>query len=340
MKNLVIALVFLPVFAFSQHAITNTEYAVWVSAKTDFILMDVRGDVSVDSILHPCFYLSSANAIKWVDSIGCRKRLLIICHTGVLAAQTADSIVRKGYPADSVYSSGYSLLAATRFPATDTLPVAYLGSGGMLPQTLSAYQLWAISLSKRHYMMIDVRSASEIASGLIPGACNIAWPTPFQTASASFDKSYDIILNCASGGRAGSAKTYLQSNGFDAAKVINFGGYSNWSGTPGVPISLTPSTTCECTGVEKNTLAVSGAPAITVSPNPFRAGTRIRFNLPSVSFVEIADIRGRSVEKRKVSQEEMKEGMDFNATRLPAGIYLLRINTGLSSITEKLIVSH
>jgi rhodanese-related sulfurtransferase len=337
---LIIALAFLPVIAFSQRAITNTEYAAWLSAKTDFILMDVRGDAVVDSLLRPCFYLSSTNAIQWADSLGCRKRLLLLCHTGVLAAQTADSIVRKGYPADSVYSSGYSLLTATRYPAADTLPVAYLGTGGALPQTLTAYQLWTVSLSKRHYRMIDVRAAGEIAlTGLIPGACNIAWPTPFQTASASLDKTADIILNCASGGRAGQAKTYLQSNGFDAAKVINFGGFSNWSGTPGVPVSATPSTTCECTGIERGVLPLSGASSIIVSPNPFGAGTRIRFNLPSVTAVEITDIRGRTVEKQGASQAKLKEGLDFSAARLPSGIYLLRVIAGPRVITEKLIVS-
>jgi rhodanese-related sulfurtransferase len=315
-KRFLLFLLFLSTSAvFSQRAITNADYLAWVSGQVDFILFDVRGDHPVDSVLSPCFYVSSTDAIKWADSLGCRKRLLIICHTGVLAAQTADSVVRRGYPADSVFSGGYGLLTATRYPAADTLPVAFLGTGGVLPQNLSSYQLWAVLLSKRTYMMIDVRSVAEVASGLIPGACNIVWPSPFQTSSALFGKSADIILNCASGNRAGQARTYLISQGFDSTRVINFGGFSKWSGTPGVYVSPAPSQTCECVGVECATFSAGG----------------LRKNLVLSGTVAIFDIRGCRV-------LTAAEGGPLRFKGWPRGIYIAEYRGERGPIFRRFVV--
>jgi len=75
-----------------------------------------------------------------------------------------------------------------RCPAADTLPLRYLETDFTLPQTLSAAELWAIRLSRRHYRMIDVRTEAETDTGMIPGAGRMTWSSPFQTDEQLGDK--------------------------------------------------------------------------------------------------------------------------------------------------------
>jgi len=204
---------------------------------------------------------------------GCRNRLLIVCHAGIAAAQTAGRIVQAGYPADSVFSSGFSILAGSRFPAADTMPLSYLSRIRTIGQTLSANELRAITLSRRNYKLIDVRTSGEIAAGLIPGACNFEWPAPLIQASPQFDNTANIILYCASGNRAGQARSFLIGQGFDSSRVINFGGFSKWT-LAALPYSATPSEDCMCTGLTSLRVGPSAGGADKNAKRPVLSGDR------------------------------------------------------------------
>jgi rhodanese-related sulfurtransferase len=72
--------------------------------------------------------------------------------------------------------------------------------------------------------LVDVRSASEFASGSVKGAVNI----PLDKIGSHFTKfkgKKNIVVFCRSGNRSGQAKSILEKGGYD--NVINGGSWSN-----------------------------------------------------------------------------------------------------------------
>lgn len=315
----------------SQTALTNKEFSNWRQNNIEFILFDTRGDNPVDSIVYPCFYTTEPE--RWIDSLGCRQRLLIQCHAGISAQQTAQTIIGNGYPADSVYYSGFSILIGSRFPASDTLPLSFLMSRTDLPQDLSALHLKAYMQSENGYKVVDVRTEVEIASGLIPGACNMVWPSPFSESLDLFSVNEMIILNCGSGYRAGLARDLMLQNGFDSAKVINFGGFSKWS-TAELTFSNTPSDSCNGSGI----INVS---EIETYRNNFsrirysRFQNQIAFINPSpdkIKHIHIYDISGRPIKKTSVVSHTISLPAEMSE-----GIYFIKISTVSSTLYSKFI---
>ncbi len=75
-------------------------------------------------------------------------------------------------------------------------------------------------LKRKGALLIDVRSATEFASGNAPGTLNI----PLQELGsrlAEIPKSTPVVLCCASGTRSGMAKLVLKKNGYQ--QVYNVG---------------------------------------------------------------------------------------------------------------------
>lgn len=75
--------------------------------------------------------------------------------------------------------------------------------------------------------LIDVRSPAEFHMGHAQGATNIPVDQLAIRLSkgCTLDKNAEITLYCASGARAGVAKTLLQRAGYE--KVVNAGGLGN-----------------------------------------------------------------------------------------------------------------
>jgi len=73
--------------------------------------------------------------------------------------------------------------------------------------------------------VVDVRTPAEYQSGHYPGALNIPVDQLEKRLDEFGQKDKSIIVYCASGGRSGSAKSYLESIGF--TDVTNAGGLSN-----------------------------------------------------------------------------------------------------------------
>lgn len=78
-------------------------------------------------------------------------------------------------------------------------------------------------LVKNGAQIIDVRSKGEFAGGHIKGAINIPL-NELASHLKKIRKEKPVITCCASGMRSGSAKTLLQSNGYE---VYNGGGWSS-----------------------------------------------------------------------------------------------------------------
>ena len=85
-------------------------------------------------------------------------------------------------------------------------------------------------------LVLDVRDAAEVAtSGKVAGALNVSWgmlefradpESPYH--DKSFDKGKNVILYCASGGRAALGGKVLKDMGCE--KVYNVGGFKDWTG--------------------------------------------------------------------------------------------------------------
>lgn len=227
----------------AQTLLDDAGFTQWLENDIDFIMFDTRGDNTVDSIIYPCFY--TGNVVSFIDSIPCDKRLLISCHAGGASAADAQAVASKGYPADSIYYSGFSLIPSTRYPASDTIPLTLLSTVASVDQDISALELASIVHSKRDYQLVDIRRPSEIAEGMIPGACWVNWEDGFTDQYTRFGTDQLIVLYCRSGGRAGNAENFLVQNGYDENLIINFGGFSKWE-DQGLPISYEPTEGCVC----------------------------------------------------------------------------------------------
>lgn len=75
------------------------------------------------------------------------------------------------------------------------------------------------------YLLVDVRTPEEYASGHIPTAINIP-VTEIGSRPPTKDLSALIIVYCRSGSRSGMAQRTLQEMGY--RNVINFGSVYKW----------------------------------------------------------------------------------------------------------------
>lgn len=77
-------------------------------------------------------------------------------------------------------------------------------------------------------IVVDVRTAPEVADGKIPGAINIDYNSAdFDKKIASLDKSKPYYLYCKAGTRSSKAATKMKASGF--TNIINLeGGYQSW----------------------------------------------------------------------------------------------------------------
>jgi len=84
------------------------------------------------------------------------------------------------------------------------------------------------------YMILDVRTAEEYASGHIPGAINIPNETIFQDNIPELpDKDQLILVYCRSGNRSKQASAKLSALGY--TNIVEFGGIHSWPGEIAYP---------------------------------------------------------------------------------------------------------
>ena len=107
------------------------------------------------------------------------------------------------------------------------VPLTFLGCDTLPDYRDPATLAQLIDRKNTPYVLVDVRTPDEYASGHIPTAINI--PLDQITRNLpSPDRSRLVIVYCASGARASSAAKKLQSLGF--TRVLNFGGIDRWEG--------------------------------------------------------------------------------------------------------------
>ena len=76
-------------------------------------------------------------------------------------------------------------------------------------------------------------------------------------------------------------------------------------------------------------------------PNPFNPATNIEYNLPTTAhvYLQVYDILGRKVATLVDEfQPSGKKWVEFDASRLPSGVYFYRLQAGLFTETKKLVL--
>ena len=75
-------------------------------------------------------------------------------------------------------------------------------------------------------LLLDVRTASEFASGHLPGAVNVPLPTLTSNPLAVGDRQRAVVVYCQSGTRSALATVVLRRAGF--SQVADLGPMGRW----------------------------------------------------------------------------------------------------------------
>lgn len=92
--------------------------------------------------------------------------------------------------------------------------------------------------------------------------------------------------------------------------------------------------------VEENSSIIKSY-SLSAYPNPFNPAATLEFNIPIAGHVELKIYDALGKEVTTLINEVKKEGsykVQFNASSLPSGIYLCRMNAGAYNVTKKIIL--
>lgn len=104
------------------------------------------------------------------------------------------------------------------------------------PSSLNVKKFNEMLATEKDVMLLDVRTPSEVAEGMIPGAMVIDFTAPdFTDKISNLDKEKTYLVYCKAGGRSSRAIEQMKGVGFK--KLYNLeGGYDAWvqdaNGTP------------------------------------------------------------------------------------------------------------
>ena len=97
-----------------------------------------------------------------------------------------------------------------------------------MPSTLTAPSFSEKLRQTPAKTVLDVRTAPEVASGMLPGAVNSDFFAPnFASQLARLDKATPVFVSCAVGGRSDKASRQLQQAGFKTVYNLT-GGMQAW----------------------------------------------------------------------------------------------------------------
>lgn len=96
-------------------------------------------------------------------------------------------------------------------------------------QQISQQEAKAIMASKKNYVILDVRTPTEYATGHIPGAFNIPNEEIGEEPLTALPDLHQLILiYCRSGNRSKQAAEKMSRAGYD--HIMEFGGINTWEG--------------------------------------------------------------------------------------------------------------
>ena len=83
-------------------------------------------------------------------------------------------------------------------------------------------------MSESNIILLDVRTAGEVAQGKIPSSINIDYNgSQYESKTSALDKSKTILVYCAVGGRSGRTMDHLTKQGYTVYNLS--GGINAWN---------------------------------------------------------------------------------------------------------------
>jgi uncharacterized lipoprotein YddW (UPF0748 family) len=206
----------------------------------------------------------------------------------------------------SDFSNGFSF--TTGYPSTISL-VFPENNTGNLP--IDSLLIWNGDQSADTYELMFARSADFAPSTIVIDTTGLT-----DTTLAYSNLLYNTFY-------------------FWKVRAINQYGTGNWSQTFRFKTLLDPSSVDEITSIADEYLLEQNY------PNPFNPSTMIRFNLSEAGFVNLTvyNILGEEV-MQLINNKFFNSGsyqVDFDASQLPSGIYLYRINVNDFSASRKMM---
>jgi hypothetical protein len=96
------------------------------------------------------------------------------------------------------------------------------------------------------------------------------------------------------------------------------------------------------TTAQNANVSVVGPMQLKAHPNPFKGTVAISCQLSAVSKktvpIEIFSVSGRMVTKLIANSQKLKAGITWNASHLPGGIYLVRLETENKTVTKQVML--
>lgn len=189
---------------------------------------------------------------------------------------------------------------------------------------IQADTLIKANLQNDNFVIIDLRTPAEVATGFIENAINIDFRSPdFNTVINNLDKDKTYLIYCASGYRSGQAFDYMGNNGF--TKVYNMlSGITGWKNSG---FTVVFSTYSALTIIDDNNFKIY--------PNPCNNYFNIKSNFDKEFEVELLNSSGVSIFKKNY-YNNLKDPR-ININRLLPGIYFVKVNLPRKSMVKSLV---
>lgn len=96
------------------------------------------------------------------------------------------------------------------------------------PTSLDVKKFNEMRATEKNAVLLDVRTPSEVAEGMIPGAIVIDFTAPdFSNKISALDKDKTYFVYCKAGGRSSRAVEQMKGAGFKRLYNLE-GGYDAW----------------------------------------------------------------------------------------------------------------
>ncbi len=258
---------------------------------------------------------SGSRTISWGSEPGWNMRLVIVTGT--------DTVLNT-----PVSGTSYTVSGVLSSCAAYTLYGRYEKGGLMSPQTTINFRTYC--LQPVPILLSPPNGAKNVNAANVPLVWNQSGGTVMVSKTSSFTNPSDIVY---SNVIASGNSVTIQLPAFHDY-WWRVGNTSGWSATwTFYAISV-------ITGIDEESVPTEFK-LLQNYPNPFNPTTRIRFSVPQTSFVtlKVYDVLGREV-ATLVNQEKNLGNYEvsFDASRLPSGMYIYKIDAGSFHQVKKMIL--
>ena len=194
---------------------------------TPHLLLDVRGAKdAAKGVIKGAVSFPAPSAAKLIDGLPAKERkppvVLYDAKDGKQSAKVAKLLIKEGYDDIRVLQGGFDAWKAAKFPTAHgklAAKAVYTPTPREGEVELAVFRRAAERLPA-DTIILDVRNADEVKSGMVKTAKNIPFDQ-LQARSAEIPRDKTVIAQCTTGVRAEMAYHWLKALGFTRVKFLN-----------------------------------------------------------------------------------------------------------------------